>query len=743
MKPSHPGRIELNGSGSNSDATAAEPTATVESIFATAAGCEDPLLECLALIVGLHGRPLSPEALKAGLPVTDAPITPALFIRAAERAGFRARVVKRHLAALTRHVLPCIVTFHDGTAAILLTVGTDGSIRLQRPEAGGGIEETTLNDIADLYTGYAIFVRQSSRLDLDRLEETAPRPRAWFWSALRANWWTYTQVVIAAVVINLIALISPLFVMTVYDRVVPNNAVETLWVLATGFAIVIGFDLVLKTLRAYFIDAAGKRADVIVACRLFDQVLDMRLDSRPASTGGFANILREFESVRDFFTSATLVALIDLPFVILFLVILWLIAGPLTLVLFTAIPVVVIYGLILQWPLAHTVRQHFREAEQKHGVLVETIYGLETLKAIGAEARMRKLWESVVGLTAVSSQRSRALSQSGINVAGWVQQMTAIAVVVFGVYRIADGDLTVGGLIACVMLGGRALHPLSQVAHLMTRMHQSMTSLKALDRIMQSPVERPIDARFLQRPRIDGALAFEGVSFTYSNATQPSLREVSFAIRPGEHVGIIGRVGSGKTTIAKLILGLYRPNDGKILIDGTDIAQIDPVDLRRNMGYVAQDPVLFRGTVRDNITAAEPAAEDAAILAAARLAGIDEFLSQSPVGYDLPVGERGEGLSGGQRQAITIARALLRQPSMLILDEPTSSMDSRSEAALKSCLRDYLVGRTLVLVTHRASLLSFVDRVIILDRGRVVADGPREDILRALAGGTIATPREG
>lgn len=742
MNPSLLGRIELSDTGSDPDAAAAEPVPTAESALAAAAGSEDPLLECLALIVGLHGRPLSPEALKAGLPVADAPISPALFVRAAERAGFRARVVKRRLAALSRHVLPCVITFHDGTAAVLLTTATDGSVRLQRPEAGGGIEAATLHDVAGDYTGYAILVRPEPRLDLDRLEEAAPRPRSWFWSALTANWWSYTQVAIAAVVINLIALISPLFVMTVYDRVVPNNAVETLWVLATGFAMVIAFDLVLKTLRAYFIDAAGKRADVVVACRLFDQVLDMRLDSRPASTGAFANILREFETVRDFFTSATLVALIDLPFIALFLVVLWLIAGPLTLVLVAAIPVVLIYGLILQWPLARTVRRHFREAEQKHGVLVETIYGLETLKAVGAEARMRKLWESVVGLTAISSQQSRALSQSGINVAGWVQQMAAIAVVVFGVYQIADGDLTVGGLIACVMLGGRTLQPLSQVAHLLTRMHQSMASLKALDRIMQAPVERPADARFLHRPRIDGAIAFEGVSFAYPHATQPSLREVSFAIRPGEHVGIIGRVGSGKTTVAKLILGLYRPNDGKILIDGTDIAQIDPVDLRRNMGYVAQDPVLFRGTVRDNITAAEPAAEDAAILAAARLAGIDEFLSQSPVGYDLPVGERGEGLSGGQRQAITIARALLRRPSMLILDEPTSSMDSRSEAALKSCLRDYLAGRTLVLVTHRASLLSFVDRIIILDRGRVVADGPREEILKALAGGAVAAPRE-
>ena len=731
------GRVDLSP-GPDASAADATPADAPDTAIGAAATPEDPLLECLAFLTRHHGRPRTPDVLKAGLPMAEARTAPALFVRAAERAGFRARIVKRRLGAIPRHVLPSVVTFKDGGAGVLISYEGRDKARVMLPETGGGVEEMALADLTKIYTGYAIFVRPEVRLDLEREDDT-PRPRAWFWGALAKNWWTYVQEGIAAVFINLFALASPLFIMTVYDRVIPNNAVETLWVLALGVGTVVVFDLLLKSLRAYFIDVAGKRADVVVACRLFDQVLDMRLAARPASAGAFANILREFETVRDFFTSATLATLVDLPFALLFILVLWLIAGPVAMVLLVAVPVVLLYGLIIQWPLHRVVRRHFREAEQKHGVLVETIYGLETLKAAAAESRMRHLWEGVVGLTASSSQKARAWSQSGINFSSWAQQITSICVVVFGVHLIARGEMTVGGLIACVMLGGRALQPLAQVANLLTRMHQSITSLKALDQIMRAPVERPTSANFVHRPEIKGAIAFEDVTFAYPNAEQPALNGINFSIDAGEHVGIIGRVGSGKTTIAKLILGLYQPQEGKILVDGTDMAQIDPVDLRRHIGYVPQDPFLFRGSVRDNITAAEPSADDAAVIRAAELAGIDEFIRQTPVGYDLPVGERGDGLSGGQRQAITIARAVLRRPNVLVLDEPTSSMDSRSEDALKTCLRDYLEGRSLVLVTHRASLLSFVKRVIILDRGRVVADGPREEILKALTAGQVPT----
>lgn len=702
---------------------------------------EDPLLECLTFLTQYHGNPKSADVLMAGLPTPGSRLTPNLFVRAAERAGYRARIVKRRLGAISSFVLPAVLVLHDGRACVLARNKGKQTASVLIPEMGMVEAAVSLDELGRDYSGYAILVRPESRLDMHQIEEPAERPLSWFWGAIFANWWTYSQVALAAVFINLFGLVSPFFIMMVYDRVVPNNAIDTLWVLASGVATVIAFDLILKTLRAYFIDAAGKQTDVVVACRIFDQVLDMKMAARPASAGAFANTLREFETLREFFTSATLVAFIDLPFVLLFVAVLWVVCGPLVMVLAVAIPIVLLYGVFIQFPLNRVVRANFKESEQKHGVLVEVINGLETIKTVGAEARMRHLWEGVVGLTARSAQKSRALSSSGVNVAGTVQQLTSVAVVIYGVHLISQGEITVGALIACVMLGGRALAPLGQVAQLLTRFHQSVSSLRALNRIMKAPVERPAKNTFLHRPEIKGGIEFKGVTFTYPGRTEPALNSLNFAIREGEHVGIIGRVGSGKSTVAKIILGLFDPTDGTILFDGTDMRQIDPADLRRGIGYVAQEPFLFRGSVKDNITVAEPYADDAEILDAACLAGIDEFVSGTAVGYDLPVGERGEGLSGGQRQGITVARALLRKPSILILDEPTSSMDSRSEQALKASLNEYLHGRTLVLITHRASLLSFVDRIIVLDAGRIVADGPREQVLEALAAGRVTASR--
>lgn len=725
---------------------AAAPNAPADASVMTPDGVgavkpEDALLECLEIICRHHGRPRSGEVLMAGLPLAGPRVTPTIFVRAAERAGFRARVVKRRINRISRYVLPAVLAFKDGRACVLLDYDQGGTARVVLPETGGNAETVELTQLAAEYSGYAIFVRPEVQIDAARGEESIPKPRAWFWGTLVRNWWTYIQVAVAAVLINLFALITPLFIMTVYDRVIPNNAFETLYVLAIGAGAALTFDFLMKGLRGYFIDSAGKKADVMLACRIFDQVLDMRMSERPGSAGAFANTLREFETLRDFFTSATLATLVDLPFVLLFIAVIWLISGPVAIVLAVAVPVVLIFGLLIQIPLNFVVKRNFRESHHKHGILVETINGLETIKSIGAEGRMRHLWEGLVGLSARSSQRARALSLSAVNFSGLIQQLASVGVVIYGVHLVAAGDLTVGALIACVILGGRAIAPLGQVAQLLTRFHQSMASLAALDRIMKAPVERPPEKTFLHRAAVDGRVDFREVGFTYPGRDQGALKEVTFGVAPGEHVGIIGKVGSGKSTIARLILGLFEPAEGTILIDGTDIRQLDPVDLRRHIGYVPQDPFLFRGTIRENITAAAPHADDAAILAAARLAGLDEFLSDSPLGFDLPVGERGDGISGGQRQAITLARAALLNPTVYVLDEPTSAMDTRSEETLKRRLTRVIAGKTLILMTHRASLLGLVDRLIVLDGGKVMADGPRERVLEALASGRIGAAR--
>jgi ATP-binding cassette, subfamily C, bacterial LapB len=702
-----------------------------------AAGADDALLACLVILTSLLERPTSAEALKAGLPLADGRLTPELAVRAVERAGFAARLVRQPLDRISELTLPCVLLLHDRSACVLVARLSDARALVALPESGGGAIEVPLAGIAERYAGHALFARPRLRFErrADQIEDA--QPRSWFWGTLAEAWPIYAEVLLAAVLINLFALASPLFIMNVYDRVVPNHAVETLWVLAAGVITVFVFDFVLRNLRGYFVDSAGRMADQKLASRIFEQVMGIRMAARPASAGAFASHLREFESLRDFFTSATAVTLVDLPFVFLFVAIVWWIGGPIALVPAIAVPLVIGFGLILQVPLNRIVRRAFQEAAQKHGVLVESISGLETIKSVRAEGRMQRSWEQFVEATARSGMRARLLSGLGVSVSLLAQNLVSVGVVIFGVYRIADGLMTVGALVACTIITGRAMAPLAQVAGILTRYHQARAAYDALDKVMALPVERPAQARFLHRPRLDGEVAFKEVTFSYPGQKQPALDKASFVIKPGERVGLIGRIGSGKTTIGKLVLGLYEPDQGAVLIAGTDLRQIDPADLRRNVGCVLQDVFLFHGTIRDNIALGAPVADDQAVLRAARIAGVEDFVARHPLGFDLNVGERGERLSGGQRQAVAVARALLLDPPVLVLDEPSSAMDHGAEGRLKQRLEEILPGKTLILATHRASLLSLVERLIVLDGGRVVADGPRHDVLKSLAAGRI------
>jgi ATP-binding cassette subfamily C protein LapB len=493
----------------------------------------------------------------------------------------------------------------------------------------------------------------------------------------------------------------------------------------------------MRTLRAYFIDVAGKRADITLSAKIFATVLGIRMAGRPASVGAFANNVQEFESFREFVTSATITTLVDLPFAILFIVAMAWIGGPIAWIPVVAFPVIVCFGLAIQRPLSRVVQESFRHSGQRQAVLVESLSGIETLKTQCAEGSVQARWERAIGEIARLGLQSRFLSGSVVNVSTFVQQVAYVGIIFYGVYLIAAERLTVGGLIACALLTGRVLAPLSQIASLLTRYHQARTALLSIDRLMQLPVERPDGHEFLGRPAVQGAIEFRDVTFSYPGETNSALAQVSFRITAGEHVALIGRVGSGKTTIEKLVMGLYETTSGSILIDGVESRQWDPAELRRGIGYVPQDIVLFYGSVRDNITLGLPGVDDAAVLRAARLAGVTEFVDRHPKGFALQVGERGEGLSGGQRQAIAIARAYLSRPSLLLFDEPSNAMDNRSEEQFKAHLAAESRGRTLILVTHRASLLSLVERVIVLEGGRVAADGPRDHVLAALAAGRI------
>ncbi|MGE4313368.1 MAG: type I secretion system permease/ATPase [Pseudobdellovibrionaceae bacterium] len=700
----------------------------------------DTLLGALVFLTSRFGHARSKEAVIGGLAYDERGMSPALFCEAAAKLKIKAKLDKgRTLDQIPDALLPVVILTRDLKAIVLLEK-EDHDVRFYDPDEE---KEKTENaaDFAKRMSGTLILVSpETAFIDPASANHEGDdgEKLAWFWQTFRDNKDIYVQMGISALLINIFAIVTPIFMMIVYNRILPNNALETGWVLVIGVLCVLVFDFIMRMLRGYFIDFAGRRTDMIVSSRIYDRLLNMRLSEKPASSGAFANMLKDFDSVRDFMTSATLTGVIDVPFSVIFLVLVAWIGGPIAFLLVFIMAVVVALGAILQKPLKKAVRASMASAERKHGILVETIQGLETLKATGAEGRFRAKYFQNVGDNARYGQDSRFYSGLGVNIAAFFQQAASILVILAGFYMVAAQNLTIGGLIACVMLGGRAIAPIGQVANLMSRYHQAKSSLKTLDRFMHKAVEREEGQTFLHRETLDGKIKFQSVSFSYSNTDKKALDEVSFTIQPGEKVGIIGRIGSGKSTIARLILNLYQPDFGQISADSTDYRQIDPADLRRHIAYIAQDVMLFSGTIRENLALSNPQASDTDILEAAKKAGVDEFVSRHPQGYDAQVGEGGLGLSGGQRQAMALGRALLQKPAIYVCDEPTNAMDMQSEAAFLRHMKDEAKDKTLILITHRHALLELVDRLIVVEQGKIVMDDSRDKVLKALGAGGAA-----
>jgi len=699
----------------------------------------DPLLDCLVELTRIHGRPSTHAALSSGLPLLKGTLTPSLFSRAAARAGFSSKVVRRQLDDIDTALLPVILLLEDNEACLLL--GWDDerqNARLLFPDTGQGAVSLPHDKLAARYTGVSIFARPHFRFD-QRTPSYADLPqRHWFWGALLEQFPIFKDVLAAALLINLFALAMPLFSMNVYDRVVPNYAQETLWVFALGIFLVLIMDYSIRLMRSHFVDLASARIDLKLSSLIMERVLGMRLSHRPASVGAFASNLRSFETVRDFFASATVTTLIDLPFSLLFLFVLAWISWPLVFLPIIGIVLVVIYSYVIQHKMHNLSETTFRASALRNATLVESLTALETIKAHGAESQMQEKWEKATAFLARTSGQMRLLSQSSTNGAAALQQFINVATIVAGVYLIHEKMLTQGGLIASTMLAGRAMAPLGQIVGLLHQFQSAKTALGALENVMATPAERTDESAFVHRPEIRGDIEFRNVSFSYPGRQEKVLDNVSLKIKPGERVVVIGRIGSGKTTLQKLLLGLYAPTDGAVLLDGVDLRQLDPADLRRNVGYVEQDSILFFGSLRDNITIRAPYADDLAVVAAAEMAGLTDFVNSHPEGFDMPISERGESLSGGQRQGIAIARAVLLDPPILLLDEPTSAMDFTSEAQLKERIRNFVEHKSVVIVTHRSSLMDLAHRIIVMDGGKIVADGPRDTIIAALQSGRIA-----
>lgn len=692
-----------------------------------------PLAACLLQVARFHGRGLSPDALLSGLPLEDGVLSPSTFSRAAARAGLAGRLVQGPLEKLNPLLFPAVLILEDRGACVIHSLDP-GNRRatVSFPELDEGKAEVPMDDLQSRYSGFAAYVRPEFRFDERATRTEKPREGHWFWNAIAENRPLYRDVLVASFLSNLFALAMPLFVMSVYNRVVPNRAVESLWVMALGVLVVITADFALHMARGYLVDLAAVRTNIRLSGEMMEQVLGMRAEERPPSAGSFANSIQGFETVRNFISSATVFAYVDFPFAIFFLVVIALISWTLALPLVLGIALVLLHAALVQGRMRELSETTNRASAMKNATLVESLVAMETLKSQGAEGQVQGRWEKTVAFLEGTNVRLRLLSSWVVNGMQWVQLAVSVATMALGVYLIMENRISMGSLIAAYLLSSRAMAPVAKVTALLMQYHSASRSLAALDEIMNKPAERPVGASWISRPGLGGSIEFRDVSFSYPGQEGAALSGVSFRVEKGEKVALVGRVGSGKTTLGKLLLGLYRPQGGTILVDGIDIRQLDPSELRRGIGSVPQDAMLFFGTLRENILLGNPPSLDAGIIEAARIGGVDAFANVHPLGFDLQVGERGERLSSGQRQAVALARAVLKNPPVLLLDEPTASMDHSSEERVRRNLAAFCSEKTLLLVTHRTALLDLVDRLIVLDGGRIAADGPKEDVLKAL-----------
>lgn len=697
---------------------------------------DDPLLDGLLILCRLHGCPASRTSLSSGLPLAQQRLSADLLPRAAARAGLQARVLARELDAISALNLPVLLLLDDGRSAVLQRWSEDGRALILPCEAGGGEQWIEREALAQAYTGHALFARPRHTLENLR-SPLLPRVDAWFRDTLRHSRWLYGDALLASLLINLLGLMVPLFVMQTYDRVVPNQALSTLWMLVAGLFIGTAFELVLRMVRANLLDQAGKKTDLILSATLFERITGMAMKAKPATIGGFAQSIHDFQGLREFLTAVTLTSIIDLPFVALMLLVIGLLGGWLVLIPLIAFPLAVGFALLIQARLRDTVQKSLSLGAVRQALLIETLGGLETLKACGAESERQYQWEHTNGAIARLDAHARNLSSLASNGTLFIQQFCGMATIVAGVYSIIAGNLSVGALVASYMLGSRVLAPLGQIAGLITRYQQAQLTMRSTDALMALPQERQTEQQALEHTTLKGGLALSHVSFRYPGQTSPALQDVNLTIKPGERIGIIGRSGSGKSTLGRLLMGFHHPDEGQVLLDNLDLRQLDIADLRSQLGYVAHDLPLLAGSLRDNLILGARHVSDARMLEVAELTGVSELARQHPHGFDRPVGERGQLLSGGQRQAVLLARALLLEPPILILDEPTSHMDNSSEEQLRQRLSTWVPGKTLLLVTHRTSMLNLVDRLLVLDNGKIVADGPKDAVIDALRKGRI------
>jgi len=705
----------------------------------------DPLLEALLYVCRHYGAPRSALSLIDGLPY-DGRLTPENALRALAQNGFVARMVERSMHDLYTGLFPVVLLRHEGRASVVLerlpVLDSKGEARFRVAayDATGAERVVSESELVKDYTGFCFLIKQEPKFE-KRTDFVDAEPKSqWLWSTVWRYRRYFRDALIASVLVNVLTTWIGLFSIHIYDRVIPTESYSTLWSLSVGVLVGILFVLAASQIRTYLLDLAGRKADITLASILFRRAMGLRMEYMPRSAGTFSHQLRAFESVREFGTSASMSCITDLPFIFLFLYMTWQVGGPLVLIPAVVSVVVISVSLLVQIPLNKLMRSYFQDSAQMYGVLVESIEGMETLRVTGSAGFMTKKYEDYNARTALSGMRFRLLSGMLNNFIALIQQLETVTMLIWGVYLIHDGTISAGALIGATMFANRALAPLGTFIGLSTAYGQAKAAMEALNGLMATPTERDPGRNYVQKSRLSGSIGLDDVSFSYPAPPEQkaplAVQNINLQISPGERVAIIGKIGSGKSTMLRLISGLYQPTEGQVQVDGIDIRQIDPAEFRAQVGFVTQELRLIHGTLHENVMLGRPGVDWDTFLAVSKLTGIDRIAAAHPMGYDLPISEMGNGLSGGQRQLVALARALVTRPRILLMDEPTSAMDMQTEAQFVQRLQTIIENRTVIVVTHRPSLLALVDRVIVVDQHRIVADGPKEEVLERLRGGT-------
>lgn len=655
--------------------------------------------------------------------------TPSYIARLAIKLGFDSTINRKTLSQITEISLPLILITKNNGAIVLKAILGDDNFEIIGANGPNKLKRVSKQYLEDLYTGFCIeFVKKYS-FDKRALELILEKKPSWLSKTMQQYKKIYMQIGVATLMINIFAMIYPLFTMNVYDRVIPNNSIYTLWALTLGVILIYIFDFIMKVLRTVFIDLTSKSNNLAIETELFEKVIGMHLNYMPKSAGGFANSIKDVSHIREFFTSGMLSSIIDLPFVIVFLILISCLAGPVVLISIFSLLLTIVISFYYQSKMRDSVTMSMQGLAQKQAIVVEALNNLENIKGIGAEDRMILLWKNYLDIENEHGHNTKYYSGMASNIVQFIQQIAQVSTVLWGCYKVLELNLTVGTLIACGILVGRVLAPMTTLSSMLIRFEQVKQALFSIEKILNTPQEFQLSKQYSYKSEFSGDIIFDNITFAYPNAKTLTLENINFTIKKGEKVGIVGYMGSGKTTILRLLMKLYEPTKGMIKIDNVDLSEIDPYNLRMYAGYVSQEPTLFFGTIRDNLLIGNANVSDEKIAWAAEKSGLLDFISKYPQGLGFPLGEGGAGLSFGQRQTVNIARCLLRDPKILLMDEPTSGMDNTSELYFIKRFQTLLTDQTFILVTHRKSLLALVDRVIIIHNGKIIKDTDKNSVL--------------